>query len=153
MPTMYNNIETFFNTTGSLVARKHIWINIKTELKGPWIIIGRGLGSHNYFLYQMNLVDNCPFAPSHSTHFGIMGAGGLITLIGYLGLLGYSIYCFVKTLKINKTVSIALLTGLIAFIMFHYTECVNFLIVTFTFPIILYYHILYKQTFNNKALY
>ena len=143
---IYNHIKSFANTR-SYEKRKTIWHNIQDELKGGWIIIGRGFGTHNCMLYPMNLVNGDNVAPSHSTYYAILGAGGIVTLLGFFGLLVYYVFVFIKSLKFSKTIPIELSAGLFGFLAYSFTEGVNYLVVTFTFPLILYYHI-----YSNKTI-
>lgn len=147
MPTIYGQIKAFSNMR-SYEKRKNIWINIRNELKGGWLIIGRGFGTHNFMLYPMNLVNGDNVAPSHSTYYAILGAGGIISLLGFFGLIIYYVILFIKSLKFSKTMPISLSIGLVGFLIYSYTEGVNYLVVVFTFPLILYYHI---KSSENKA--
>lgn len=144
LPLLNKHQTSFFNTN-NLEFRKNIWGNINNELKNGWWIIGRGFGTHNSMLYPMNLLNNDNVCPSHSTYYAILGAGGISQLIGFFGLMAYYVVLFIKSLKKNKTMPIALSFPLVAFLAYSFTEGVNYLIVTFTFPLILYYHILYKK--------
>ena len=145
IPFIYNHIKSFTNSD-SLETRKYIWINIRSELKHGWIIIGRGFGTHNYMLYPMNLVNDDNLCPSHSTYYAILGAGGIISMVGFIGLITYYVICFIKSFKFSKTMPILLSTGLIGFLTYSYTEGVNYLAVVFTFPLILYFHIQLRKS-------
>lgn len=140
VPVLYKHINSFIDKQ-TYETRKLIWNNIKNELSNGWFIIGRGFGTHNYMLYPMNLVNGDNVAPSHSTYLAILGAGGIINLIGFSGLFVYYFIIFIKSLKFNKTEPIALSAGLLAFFAYSFTEGVNYLLVIFTFPLILFYHI------------
>ena len=143
-PMMYKHIEWFFNTR-TLDKRKYIWGNIQLELKGGWLILGRGFGTHNYMLYPMNLLNNDNVCPSHSTYYAILGAGGLISLFAFFGLIAYYIVIFIKCFKVSKTMPIGLSFGILGFLAYSFTEGVNYLIVASTFPLILYYNIYRKN--------
>lgn len=145
LPYLFAHIKNFADRR-TFITRKNIWGNIRNELKGGWIVIGRGFGAHNYMLYPMNLVNNDNVCPSHSTFYAILGAGGIITLIAFFGLLAYYVVIFIKTLKYNKTMPIMLSAGLLAYLAYSFSEGVNYLVVVFTFPLILYYHIESKKT-------
>ena len=144
-PAIYHNIKSFVNSD-SYETRKYIWINIRNELKNGWLVIGRGFGTHNYMLYPMNLVNNDNLCPSHSTYYAILGAGGLVSMVGFAGLMAYYVVLFIKSLKYSKTMPILLSVGLLGFLTYSFTEGVNYLIVVFTFPLILYCHIQSKKT-------
>lgn len=144
----FNKTIKIFADTSTIKTRSYIWQNILTELKGGWFVIGRGFGTHNYLLYPMNLVNGDNVCPSHSSYLAIMGAGGIISLLGFFGLVGYYIYVFVKCFKQHKAESIGYTFGFLGFMLYSFTEGVNYLIVVFTFPLILYYHILKKEAHN-----
>ena len=148
MPELYKHIK-YFTGMDSFQTRTFIWGNIRNELKGGWLVIGRGFGTHNFMLYPMNLVNGDNVCPSHSTYYAILGAGGIISLIGFVGLLAYYVVLFIKSLKYSKTMPIMLSAGLLAYLAYSYTEGVNYLAVVFTFPLILYYHITSKKTILN----
>ena len=97
----------------------------------------------------MNLVNNDNVAPSHSTYYAILGAGGIVSLLGFVGLLVYYAILFVKSFKYSKTLPIALSAGLLAYLTYSYTEGVNYLATVFTFPLILYYHIAAGKTIEK----
>ena len=145
---IYNHLKSFSNMR-SYEKRKIIWHNIRDELKGGWIVLGRGFGTHNVMLYPMNLVNGDNVAPSHSTYYAILGAGGLISLLGFFGLMAYYVVLFIKSLKFSKTMPVLLSFGLIGFLAYSFTEGVNYLVVTFAFPLILYYNIKVKDNIKT----
>ena len=143
-PIFNKHIEAFFDQT-TIKTRTYVWGNIRNELKGGWLVIGRGFGTHNFMLYPMNLVNGDDVCPSHSTYYAILGAGGIVTLVGFFGLLAYYVFAFIKCFKVNKAMAIGLSFPFLGFMMYSFTEGVNYLIVAFTFPLILYYNIIKKQ--------
>ena len=148
LPTMYRYIKSFTDTS-SFNTRKFIWGNIRDELKDGWLVTGRGFGTHNFMLYAMNLVNGDNVCPSHSTYYAILGAGGIIAMLGFLGLMAYYVVIFIKSLKFSKTMPIVLSIGLLGFLAYSFTEGVNYLIVFFTFPLILFYHTERNQNLAN----
>lgn len=140
VPQIYNAFNSFTDKR-TLQTRTFIWENINQQLKGGWIIIGRGFGTHNLMLYSMNLVNGDDVCPSHSTYYAVLGAGGIINLLGFLGMYVYFIYIFVKCWKVDKMKTLGLSVGVIAYFLYSFTEGVNYLILVFMFPLILYYHL------------
>ena len=143
------NLSTTFTEAISLETRTYIWGNIRNELSGGWWIIGRGFGTHNVLLYRMNLVNGDDVCPSHSTYYGILGAGGIINLIGFASMFAYYIFYFIKCFKINKAKTIGLSFPVLAYLLYSFTECINYLWLAFMFPIILYYNLIKKEQENQ----
>ena len=139
------NLSKTFTESKSLLTRTYIWGNIRTELKGGWWIIGRGFGTHNALLYPMNLVNGDNVCPSHSTYYGILGAGGIISLLGFAGMFVYYIHAFVVCFKVDKVKTIGLSFPVVAYFLYSFTECINYLWLAFMFPTILYFNLIKKQ--------
>ncbi len=151
------NLSTTFTESKSLLTRTYIWGNIRNELKGGWLIIGRGFGTHNAMLYPMNLVNGDDVCPSHSTYYGILGAGGIINFLGFAGMFVYFVYAFIKCWKVDKVKTIGLALPVLAYFLYSFTECINYLWLAFMFPIVLYYNLLKKDGLvsisNRKAIF
>lgn len=139
------NLSLTFTESKTLLMRTYIWGNIRTELKGGWWIIGRGFGTHNAMLYPMNLVNGDNVCPSHSTYYGILGAGGIINLLGFIGMFIYFMYAFIKCLKVDKVKAIGLGFPVFIYLLYSFTECINYFWLAFMFPIILYYNLIKKE--------
>lgn len=146
LPYIYKIIGSFTDTR-TIDTRTYIWENIKQRLSGGWWLIGRGFGTHNYMLYPMNLLNGDDVCPSHSTFYATLGAGGIVFLLGLIALYGYYVYAFIKCWKVDKVTTVGLATGVLAFTIYSFTESVNYLLVVFMFPLILYYNII-KRTIN-----
>ena len=128
-------------TDGSTTtSRFYIWKNIQNELSGGWWILGRGFGTHNYFLYPMNRINNDDVCPSHSSYYAVMGAGGIFNLIGFIGVYAYFAYIFYKCFKVNKVMTLGLSIGFFTFFLYSFTEGVNYLIVFFVVPLAFYFN-------------
>ena len=141
---LYNLLSSFIEKR-TMVSRTYIWANIRQRLSGGWLVIGRGFGIHNYVLYPMNLVNGDDVCPSHSSYYAVLGAGGLIQLIGYLGMMVlYLIFAF-KCFRKDKLVSFGLFIPFLAFFLYSFTEGVNYLVIVFMFPIILFYNLIKKE--------
>ena len=138
------NLSLTFTKSKTLLMRTYIWGNIRNELKGGWWIIGRGFGTHNAMLYPMNLVNGDDVCPSHSTYYGILGAGGIINLLGFIGMFIYFMYAFIKCLKVDKVKAIGLGFPVFIYLLYSFTECINYFWLAFMFPIILYYNLIKK---------
>ena len=140
------NLLSSFTEKKTILSRTYIWANIRQRLSGGWLVIGRGFGIHNYVLYPMNLVNGDDVCPSHSSYYAVLGAGGLIQLIGYLGMMVlYLIFAF-KCFRKDKLVSFGLFIPFLAFFLYSFTEGVNYLVVVFMFPIILFYNLIKKES-------
>ena len=144
IPQIYKMFGSFTDSR-TLRTRTYVWENINQQLKGGWLIIGRGFGTHNFMLYPMNLVNGDDVCPSHSTYYAVLGAGGIINLLGFLGMYVYYGYIFVKCWKVDKMKTLGLSVGVIAYFLYSFTEGVNYLILVFMFPLILYYHLNQKS--------
>ena len=149
-PLVYK-IFTSFTDSRTIRTRTYVWANINQRLSGGWWIIGRGFGTHNYMLYPMNLVNGDDVCPSHSTYYAVLGAGGVISLIGFLASYIYYGYVFVKCFKVDKYKAIGLSIGVLAFLLYSFTEGVNYLIMVFMFPLILYYHLIQRGIINKEV--
>lgn len=149
IPQLYKLLSSFTDNR-TIQTRTYIWDNINNRLSGGWWIIGRGFGTHNYMLYPMNLLNGDDVCPSHSTYYAILGAGGVISMLGFVGLFAYYIYVFIKCLKFNKYQAIGLTTGVVGFMMYSFTEGVNYLIVVFMFPLILYYNLIKRGAIQKE---
>lgn len=136
--------KIFYSYTNkhTLVTRTYIWRNVEKELSGGWWIIGRGFGTHNMILYIMNMVNNDPLCPSHSSYYAVLGAGGIFNLLGFVGSYIYFSYVFYKCFKVNKVTTIGLSLGFFSFLFYTITEGVNYLILFFEIPLIFYYYLI-----------
>ena len=145
---IYNLTKTFddFHT---IKARTYIWENIRNQLHGGWFIIGRGFGTHNLMLYPMNLANGDNVCPSHSSYYAILGAGGIISLLGFAVLFGYYVFVFIKCFKVDKAKTIGLALPVLAYFVYSFTEGTHHLWMSFMFPLILYYNILKKEMSAN----
>ena len=141
-------IKALFETTfgfESIKGRTYIWDNIRQQLQHGWWIIGRGFGTHNVMLYPMNLVNGDNVCPSHSSYYAILGAGGVISLLGFFLLVGYYCYVFVKCWKVDKVKTMGLVLPFFAYFLYSFTEGTHHLWMSFMFPLFVYYHILEKE--------
>jgi len=146
--SLYNLLSSFTEKK-SILSRTYIWANIRQRLQGGWLIIGRGYGMHNYVLYPMNLVNGDDVCPSHSSYYAVLGAGGLIQLIGYLAMIIFYVFIFIKCIEKDKVLSFSLALPVFSFFLYSFTEGVNYLVITFMLPTILYYNLIKKQQENN----
>ena len=136
-------VETFTKAE-TLTTRSYIWGNINTLLSNGWIWIGRGFGTYNSMLFPMNILNDDVVCPSHSSYYAVLGQGGIFTLICFLAAYIYYGYIFVKCFKINKHMTMQLSVGFLVFVLYSFTEGINYLLIFFMFPLLLYYG-LYKR--------
>ena len=140
-----NQLVKSVTESGTIDSRSYIWDNTFYLLRDGWWIIGRGFGTYNMMLYPMNLVNGDNVCPSHSTYNAVLGAGGIFSLIGFLALIGYWVYLTIMCFKKDQMKTISMSFGAIGFIMYSFTEGVNYLVTLFLFPMFVLYHQLYKQ--------
>lgn len=144
LPKIYGLFSTIVGFK-TVKHRTYIWDNIRQQLSGGWLIIGRGFGTHNLMLYPMNLVNGDDVCPSHSTYYAILGAGGLISFFGFVGLFAYYAFTCIKCWKVDKKRTLVLASPSFAYFLYSFTEGINYLWVTLMFPLILYYHLIKKE--------
>ena len=148
LPLIYKVFASLTNSE-TLNTRRYIWGNINLLLKDGWWIIGRGFGTYNHILYPMNILNGDNVCPSHSSYYAVLGAGGIFNLLGFLGLYIYFGYVFYKCFKVDKILTIKLSFGFLAFLLYSFTEGVNYLIVFFTIPLLFYYSLI-KNGYVSK---
>ena len=148
LPLIYKVFVSLTNSE-TLNTRRYIWGNINLLLKDGWWIIGRGFGTYNHILYPMNILNGDNVCPSHSSYYAVLGAGGIFNLLGFLGLYIYFGYVFYKCFKVDKILTIKLSFGFLVFLLYSFTEGVNYLIVFFTIPLLFYYSLI-KNGYVSK---
>ena len=148
IPQLNKLVETVTKSE-SIKTRSYIWGNIRTELANGWWLIGRGFGTHNSILFPMNILNDDMVCPSHSSYYAVLGQGGIFTLIGYLAAHVYFGYTFYKCFKVNKYMTMKLSIPFVGWFIYSFTEGVNYLVVIFMFPLLLY-HGLIKRGLMEK---
>lgn len=138
IPQLKNLLDSLSDSR-TITSRTYIWDNIIQRLNEGWWPIGRGLGVHNYLLYPMNLVNGDATALSHSSYYAVLGANGVVGLVGYLGLHIYFGYAFYKCFKVDKYLTIGLSVGVFGFFIYSFTEGVNYLLMPSMIPLFIYY--------------
>lgn len=149
IPQLYQLLNSFSDNR-TIQTRTYIWDNIIQRLNQGYWFIGRGLGIHNYLLYPMNLLNGDATALSHSSYYTVLGAGGIVALLGYLGLHAYFAYAFWKCYKVNKFETIGLSIGFFGFFIYSFTEGVTFLLLPSMIPLIIYYNLLKREAIKNS---
>lgn len=149
IPTLYKMVLSI-TESNTINTRSFIWDNTFQLLQDGWWVIGRGFGTYNEMLFPMNIVNGDDVCPSHSTYNAVLGAGGIIQLLGFLTILIYFGYLFIKCFKKDKQHTLSLSFGALAFILYSFTEGVNYLICVFIFPIFVLHHTLYNQKENKE---
>lgn len=144
LPLVYKVFSSFVDQR-TIDTRTYIWANTYHLLENGWWLLGRGFGTYNFMLYPMNIVNGDYVCPSHSTFNAILGAGGALAILLYFGLWAYYIYVFIKCFKMDWKRTIELSIGLFAFVLYSFTEGVNYLILVFMFPLFVCYHIKQKE--------
>ena len=142
---IYNAVKSISGGGQTLDTRSYIWDNSFQLLRNGWWLIGRGFGTYNEMLLSMNIISHeDPVFPAHSAYVGLLAEGGIFFLLGYLCLLGYSVYIAVKCYKKNPALTISMSLGAIAFILYSFIEAIHYLVYVFLFPIMILYHISYE---------
>ena len=130
--------------SGTLDMRAYIWDNSFQLLQNGWWLIGRGFGTYNLVLMPMNTANGDMVFPAHSAYVGLLAQGGIFFLLGYIALLGYYFYLVFKCFKKEPGLTITLTFGAIAFIIYSFTEAIQYLVYVFLFPIMILYHTKYE---------
>lgn len=139
--SIYNMIKTITGGGKSLDFRSYIWDNTFQLLRnGNWLI-GRGFGLNNLMLQQMNIRSHSEKVfPTHSAYLGLLAEGGILFLLAYIALLGYSGYVAFKCYKKNPGLTITMSLGVIAFVLYSFIETIHYLVYIFLFPIMVLYY-------------
>ena len=134
-------VITSITGTNTIDTRSYIWDNAFQLFRNGWWIIGRGFGTYNEALYLMNIVNGDPVAPSHSTYNALLGEGGIVYLLGFLVLIGTTVYMVIKCYKKDpsRTFGFALCVG--GYLLYSITECILHLLLVFIFPIFVLYQV------------
>lgn len=125
----------------TIQKRTFIWDNTYQLLEnGNWLL-GRGFGLINLMLQPMNwIVAEEKVFPTHSAYLGLLAEGGILFLLAYLALLGYSGYIAFKCYKKNPGLTITMSLGVIAFVLYSIIETIHYLVYIFLFPIMVLYY-------------
>ena len=142
---VYNAIKSITGGGQTLDTRSYIWDNSFQLLQNGWWLIGRGFGTYNEMLLPMNIISHeDPVFPAHSAYVGLLAEGGILFLLGYICLLGYTVYIIVKCFKKNPGLTIAISLGVLSFVLYSFIEAIHYLVYVFIFPIMILYHISYE---------
>ena len=142
---VYNAIKSITGGGQTLDTRSYIWDNSFQLLQNGWWLIGRGFGTYNEMLLPMNIISHeDPVFPAHSAYVGLLAEGGILFLLGYICLLGYTVYIIVKCFKKNPGLTIAISLGVLSFVLYSFIEAIHYLVYVFIFPIMILYHINYE---------
>ena len=148
---IYNAIKSISGGGQTLDTRTYIWDNSFQLLQNGWWLIGRGFGTYNEMLMPMNIISHeDPVFPAHSAYVGLLAEGGILFLLGYIVLLGYTIYVIVKCFKKDPALTISMSLGILAFVLYSFIEAIHYLVYVFIFPIMILYHINY-ETAEEKS--
>ena len=149
--SIYNAIKDLTSGGQSLDFRSFIWDNTYQLLRdGNWAI-GRGFGVINLLLQPMNQASHGEKVfPTHSAYLGLLAEGGILFLLAYIALLGYSVYIAYKCYKKNPGLTITMSFGVIAFVLYSFIETIHYLVYVFLFPIMVLYYTSYQTKEENK---
>ena len=141
---VYDVIKSF--TGGeTLDNRMYIWDNTYQLLNNGWWVIGRGFGTYNMMILQMNRANGDIVFPAHSAYMGMLAEGGILYLIAYLALICYTGYAIFKSFKYNPGLTLAISLGFLSFFLYSTIEEIQYLVYVFIFPIMILYHLSNKQ--------
>lgn len=143
---IYNVISNLTGGGSTLDFRNYIWDNSYQLLQNGWWLIGRGFGTYNLLLKPMNWVSHHDEAfPAHSAYVCLVAEGGILYLLAYLVLLGYTAYVIYKCFKKNPGLAISFSLGILSFVLYSFIEAIQYLVYIFIFPMMVLYNSLYKE--------
>ena len=150
--SIYEAIKEITGEGQSLDFRSYIWDNTFQLLRnGNWLI-GRGFGLINLMLQPMNIASHHEKVfPTHSAYLNLVAEGGILFLLAYIALLGYSGYIAFKCYKKNPGLTIAMSLGAIAFILYSFIETIHYLVYVFLFPIMVLYCTTKEEETNHLS--
>ena len=144
--SLYNAIKDLVGGGQSLDYRSFIWDNSFQLIRNGYWLIGRGFGTFNLMLQPMNIASHGEKVfPSHSAYLGLLAEGGILFLLAYIALLGYSAYIAYKCYKKNPELTLTFSLGAISFILYSFIETIHYLVYVFLFPIMVLYHTAVKE--------
>ena len=143
---VYNAYESLFRGGESYDFRLFIWDNTYQLLRNGWWLIGRGFGTMNLMLEQMNIASHNEYVfPTHSAYLGLLAEGGILYLLAYIVLLGYVSYCAYKCFKKNPGLTLTMCLGIISFVLYSFIETIHYFVYIFIFPLMVLYQTSCKQ--------
>ena len=132
----------------TLDLRLYIWDNSFILLRNGWWLIGRGFGTYNTILYDMNAVNGDIVFPAHNAYIGLLAEGGIFYLFAYFCLLAYSIKIIIADYKKSPELTVAMTLGVLAFFLYCNIEAIQYLVYIFLLPL----YILYYSPEENKEV-
>ena len=146
---VYNAYESLFRGGESYDFRLFIWDNTYQLLRNGWWLIGRGFGTMNLMLEQMNIASHNEYVfPTHSAYLGLLAEGGILYLLAYIVLLGYVSYCAYKCFKKNPGLTLTMCLGIISFVLYSFIETIHYFVYIFIFPLM----VLYQTSCNQEEV-
>ncbi len=141
---IYSLISSLTGGGQTLDFRNYIWDNSYQLMQNGWWLIGRGFGTYNLMLRPMNWISHHDEAfPAHSAYVGLIAEGGILFLLAYLCLLGYTSYIIYKCFKKNPGLTLSFSLGILSFVLYSFIEAIHYLVYVLIFPIMVLYHINY----------
>ena len=149
---IYDAIKGITGGGQSLDFRSYIWDNTFQLLRnGKWVI-GRGFGLINLMLQPMNIASHSEKVfPTHSAYLGLIAEGGILFLLAYIALLGYSGHIAFKCYKKNPGLTITMSLGVLAFVLYSFIETIHYLVYVFLFPIMVLYYTTKEEETNHLS--
>ena len=145
---IYSIYQAVFEDGRTVNTRLFIWDNVCTLISQGWWLIGRGHGILNLFLRPINAVTHQDYLAfqSHSAVVEILGEGGILFLLGYFALVGYTIYILIKSFKKDFDMSFRVALCLAVFLIYSLIENSQYVLYLLMFLTITVYRL------NNKEL-
>jgi len=145
---IYSIIKGDPNKVSSLFLRSLIWDNCYQLLRnGNWLI-GRGFGTMNVTLFEMNKVNGDIVFPTHNSFLCLLTEGGIFFLLAFLALLLYSGKIVYESFKKNPGLTVAMSLGVVAFFLYGFVEAIQYLLYVFLLPLFILYET-QKQQIEN----
>ena len=143
---LYSIVDSVIGGGKTLDTRSYIWDNSYQLMQNGWWVIGRGFGTFNTMLMPMNgATHNDWVFPSHSSYIGLLAEGGILFLVAYLALLGYSGYVIFKSFKKQPGLTLAVSLGYISFVLYSFIETIHYLAYVCLFPVMVVYFTQQKE--------
>ena len=143
---LYSIVDSVIGGGKTLDTRSYIWDNSYQLMQNGWWVIGRGFGTFNTILMPMNgATHNDWVFPSHSSYIGLLAEGGILFLVAYLALLGYSGYVIFKSFKKQPGLTLTVSLGYISFVLYSFIETIHYLDYVCLFPVMVIYFTQQKE--------
>ncbi len=128
--------DNFFDDGISISGRKLIWDLSLTIIKDN-VFIGYGFGPYNSLLYvaNSNVIPDYT-SVTHSWFLSILGRGGIVFLLAYLYVLGYSLFHLLNIYRKNISLAFGLTLFFVVFFLHSFLEDNYYVLILICFEII-----------------